>query len=371
MQDLLDAPKSQTFGYDALKQLTHAEGAYGILNYAYDAVGDRTQLVDNGTVTDYSYTPDSNRLLQAGSDAYQYDETGNTVQAGDLSLSYNARGRLAQATPAHGKAGQYGYNALGQRVIKTVNHKTTLFAYDLNGHLIGKYDDAGNPVREYVYLNDTPIALLRPKGHQLEVLYIHSDHLGTPKLLTNDKEQVRWEATMRPFGQTEIKGKGVELPLRFPGQYLDDVTELHYNRFRFYAIGLGRYIRVDLLGIEGGPNRYAYADDDPVGHSDPTGLSTCGSGSLEVAIPDNPRFLYRFSECCNMHDDCYGTCESGKDGCDKSFYSCMKKKCGRYIFVPGLYVDCLKPAAIYYQAVHWFGGNPYDNAQDKACANCK
>jgi RHS repeat-associated protein len=70
--------------------------------------------------------------------------------------------------------------------------------------------------------------------------------------------------------------------LRFPGQYYDVETGLHYNYFRDYDPQTGRYIQSDSVGLEGGINTYAYALNRPTSLTDPDGLNP-GIGCLAGA----------------------------------------------------------------------------------------
>jgi RHS repeat-associated protein len=61
--------------------------------------------------------------------------------------------------------------------------------------------------------------------------------------------------------------------LRFPGQYFDAETGLHYNYHRVYDPETGRYLQPDPTGIRGGRNHlYVYAGGNPVIWIDPWGL---------------------------------------------------------------------------------------------------
>jgi RHS repeat-associated protein len=64
----------------------------------------------------------------------------------------------------------------------------------------------------------------------------------------------------------------VDNNLRFPGQYYDAETGLHYNYFRDYKPVIGRYVEADPIGLLGGVNLYAYVGNNPVTRIDPWGL---------------------------------------------------------------------------------------------------
>ncbi|BBK14976.1 hypothetical protein OIPHN330_58570 (plasmid) [Citrobacter freundii] len=81
-----------------------------------------------------------------------------------------------------------------------------------------------------------------------------------------------WKANYSPFGKASITSQGPTFNLRFPGQYFDAETGLHYNWRRYYDPNTGRYITSDPIGLVGGINTYAYALSNPMIYTDPTGL---------------------------------------------------------------------------------------------------
>ena len=81
-----------------------------------------------------------------------------------------------------------------------------------------------------------------------------------------------WQADYTPFGSVNITTQTVTNNLRFPGQYYDQETGLHYNYFRYYDPSTGRYTTSDPIGLEGGLNTYVYAGGDPISLTDPSGM---------------------------------------------------------------------------------------------------
>ena len=124
------------------------------------------------------------------------------------------------------------------------------------------------------------------------IYYFLNDRLGTPQLMTDDTGTVVWEASYQPFGEATVNPKSnVVNNFRFPGQYYDQETGLHYNYHRYYDPRIGRYLRADpshTIQPEGvgipylfpfvlySPqelNCYTYVVNNPIMSSDPFGLA--------------------------------------------------------------------------------------------------
>ncbi len=103
------------------------------------------------------------------------------------------------------------------------------------------------------------------------ITYLHTDHLATPRKATNEAGQVVWQWESEAFGNALPDSSGVEVNLRFPGQYYDQETGLYYNYFRYYDPSTGRYITSDPIGLYGGLNTYGYVGGNPINYFDPTG----------------------------------------------------------------------------------------------------
>ncbi|GAB0154357.1 hypothetical protein MnBA_37570 [Marinobacterium sp. BA1] len=86
-----------------------------------------------------------------------------------------------------------------------------------------------------------------------------------------------WRADYDAFGQATVaSGSPLTFNLRFPGQYFDSETGLHYNYYRDYDPSTGRYLQSDPIGLDGGLNTYAYVYNNPIMFYDPYGLWAWG-----------------------------------------------------------------------------------------------
>ena len=112
--------------------------------------------------------------------------------------------------------------------------------------------------------------------------YIHTDHLGAPHVVTDGDGEIVWTAEYQPFGKATVNEdpdgdlESYELNIRLPGQYYNEESGLHYNYFRDYDPGTGRYIESDPIGLDGGLNTFSYALNRPGRFVDPLGLVVSG-----------------------------------------------------------------------------------------------
>lgn len=287
MSNISNSALSWTYTYDNRDRLSTAQRTGVAYGWTYDANGNRLSQSGMNT-TDFTMSASSNRLTSTAGAlvrTYTYDAAGNATAFSNRSLMFNNRGRLSSIQVGTVATG-YIYNSLGYRV-KKAGVADRYFAYDEQGHLIGEYDNAGALIQETVWFEDIPVATIRPNGADIDVFYVHADHLNTPRRISRPSDNaVVWRWDSDPFGTSaanEDPDGDTQLfvyNLRFPGQYYDAETGLHYNYRRDYDPSTGRYVQSDPIGLDGGLNTYLYAEANPLSNIDPT-----GEDAIAVPIP--------------------------------------------------------------------------------------
>lgn len=317
--------REEVYQYDALGNRLMASVNGNIQRYSYAAgsnrllgiVGEKgaaqSLFVKDGTGTTIegadrtAASSNRHRTVLAN---YRYTDFGTPYEMGQKRIAYNAAGRPLAVYEDNQLVATYRYNAQGERIAKTVYKKyslppgmqkvaltsndvkpvagnqgtTTYYLYD-HQQLVAEANERGKITAHYVYLGHRPIAKIEPtlgrdkKQQSVSAIYfIHSDHLGTPQLATDFQQNIIWRASVTPFGEATINagkyatGKPFTLNLRFPGQYYDEETGLHYNYQREYDPKTGRYLTSDPIGLSGGMNTYSYVGGDPISGIDPLGL---------------------------------------------------------------------------------------------------
>lgn len=202
------------------------------------------------------------------------------------------------------------------------------------------------------------MVMLDHSGSGIDIYWIHNDHLGRPLALTDEAGDVVWRlANTDSFGNAasidedpDNNSVNLTFNLRFPGQYFDQETDLHYNYFRYYDPSIGRYIESDPIGLKAGLNTYLYATGNPLSFVDFDGLDSTSKSpnpsKPKISLPNvadvvcggvdameaarqkshqrardvHEQNMRRINESCEIN---YQNCKYKK--CIKDFQECVKR----------------------------------------------
>ena len=199
-----------------------------------------------------SITPTGGTARSFGYDAAGDIATDSASVGGSgpaLTFEYDAEGRLAKtwqtATPADGATYSYDSDSrLSQRIVTqtiTPTSTTILYAYDANDHIIAELNASGQTLREYIWLNDMPVAVVDNVNTTPVIYYVQVDHLMRPARMTDASANWVWDVIFTPFGTTAyINQNPTVMNIRFPGQWFQLETGLAYNWHRHYDATTGR-----------------------------------------------------------------------------------------------------------------------------------
>ncbi|WP_156725671.1 putative T7SS-secreted protein [Streptomyces apocyni] len=322
---------TKTFDLDAAGRVTAVHAANWTERYAYDEAGNQTQASwptphpgQEATGTrDYTGTT----LTRAGTIRYEHDALGRITLRQKTRLSrkpdtwryeWDAEDRMRSVTTPDGTVWRYAYDALGRRISKqrlaaadgtTVLEQVT-FTWD------------GTTLCEETTQSESlpnPVALtwdhqgLRPLAQTERILAtdapqeaiderffaIVTDLIGTPNELVDEAGHVAWRTRSTLWGTTTwASTSSAYTPLRFPGQYFDPETGLHYNYFRHYDPEVARYFSSDPLGLSPAPNPAAYVLN-PHTWTDQLGLAPDACPN-NVALGIRKKGLREFAERNNF-----------------------------------------------------------------------
>ncbi|GAA1942673.1 colicin E3/pyocin S6 family cytotoxin [Kitasatospora viridis] len=290
------------FELDPLGQVTASRSAEWTEEYSYDSTGNLLHAApgeEPAADSSGDRTLDGMLLRRAGRCSYEYDEQGRLTRRRERTLSgqerswqfrYDAHDRLTDARVPNGDRWHYVYDPLGRRTAKrligadgTVRGETR-FCWDdqvlaeQGEHVVGR-TTVTTRTWEYEPQSWAPVAQVeRTRDADGTVTERHhavvTDLVGTPTELVTADGTVVWQRTATLWGGTvRIAGDGsTDCPLRFPGQYHDDETGLHYNLHRYYDPQSARFTAPDPLGLAPAPNHYAYVTN-PLDEIDPLGLA--------------------------------------------------------------------------------------------------
>jgi RHS repeat-associated protein len=284
----LSQPFEQNYQYDDLNRLLSAEEKVGTTQtwkqtFSYDRYGNRrfdaantTTIAASNNVTNPTIDTATNRF--SANQGYNYDKDGNvTLDAENKRFVYDAENHQTKfflgTNNTQTPDGVYAYDGEGKRVKKISSTETTIFVYDGGGQLVAEYS---------TQISQTP-----------QVSYLTSDHLGSPRIITDGLGKVIARHDYSAFGdetatvqRTDTLGyKNDSIRQDYTGYQKDDESGLEYAQARYYNSAHGRFTSVDPLTASANTknpqtfNRYSYVLNSPYKFSDPLGLLPYSKGS--------------------------------------------------------------------------------------------
>jgi RHS repeat-associated protein len=254
-----------SYSYDAIGRLTRAVNtadASKSETYAFDALGRVTSRTGTGAYG-YSDPAHVHAVTAAGAHTYAYDANGNMTSGAGRIITYDLDHRVASIVSG-GATTTFTYDAQGLRVKKSGPSGTVLYVGSL-------YEERTGAATKYYFAGGVRVAKRTASGNQ----YLHADHLGSTRLVTNaaGAEVKRYEYA--PWGPVIGESGTQPETHRFTGQEADDETGLMYYQARYYDPALGRFLQADgFVPDANAPQAldlYAYANNSPVNYVDPSG----------------------------------------------------------------------------------------------------
>jgi RHS repeat-associated protein len=392
------------YNYDPVGNRTVESAGAGITNYTYDA----NKLISSSGAKAFTFSYDNNgNTISENQRQYIYNQNQRLIKITDTGTAvlgeyvYNGNGQRVKKV-ASNKTTYYIYDQSGNLIeeadasgqvkadyiylgsipvaridewwegIQTPQAPTGVTVTHSDGQLTVSWNANQEPVdgykvywgtesRNYTHSDDvgkttsyTITGLTNGVSYYIavkayvdlkETYYYHTDHLGTPILMTDKNQQAVWQGELLPFGEAYSITGTIKNNLRFPGQYYDEETGLYYNWHRDYKPETGRYIEKDALGLKGGINPYIYSNNRTLNFVDSLGLKaySCTNWFEQkegiwphayVCVDNACAGLYPAEECAEggiIYGDTFNaaSCEEVKlkDCCDQNkFEDCIKRK---------------------------------------------
>jgi RHS repeat-associated protein len=260
------------YTYDVDGQLfeVRKDGAL-VEQYGYDNNANRTSTLTASASYDYQ-----DRLIQQAGVNYNFDDDGYLTTRGSDTFTYSARGELLSATVS-GQTFTYQYDGMARRIARTDATGTVQYLYGNPGNpfQVTASRDGARILTTYFY--DTAGNLFAfDRGGQR--YYVATDHLGTPKVVTDGMGNVVKAVEYDAWGvMLSDSNPTFDLPVAFAGGIADGATGLVRFGWRDYEPATGRWAAKDPISFLGGDsNLYRYVRNDSVGSIDPQGLKTFG-----------------------------------------------------------------------------------------------
>jgi RHS repeat-associated protein len=323
--------KTNTYIYDTAGRLVSATVNHATNNtetYAYDSFGNLTSKTTNALTTPIPTATSTNRLQ-----GVEYDVAGNLARDGNTYVFDPVNMMRAKLGPNGGSDYHefYIYNAFDERIgIETNTYNENVVRWtirDIDGKAVREFESPGGPqydwgswlwVEDHIYNGSQIVAGERETADGGQ-RHFHVDHLGTPRLITNESGMKLAVHDYYPFGteQTSFLQEQVDHDHDRPelrkftsherdftgGIQSDHQNYLDYMHARYYQPVKGRFLSVDpKLDVSKTTrepqrwNRYVYALNNPVKLIDADGRDVHVAPGMEQAVDQGLRYSATFAQ---------------------------------------------------------------------------
>ncbi|MEA2696667.1 MAG: hypothetical protein QOI66_938 [Myxococcales bacterium] len=255
-----------SYGYDVLGRLTRATRSTGATEeqtFSYDRLGN---MMTNSRLGAYQYPPTGaprpHAVTAAGDRSFRYDAAGNMLEGNGRGYEWDAASRLVKVT-AGSDVTTFVYDGNGTRVAKTFNGAVTRY--------LGEDYEIGSDGTATKYFRVAGELVAKKVGAKL--FWLHANHIDSVAVITDQAGNDVRRQNQRAYGEPLESAGSQEDAFAFTGQRVDE-TGLVYLHARYYDPAIGRFLSPDsetpgdlIVAL----NRYAYGNNDPVNHTDPTG----------------------------------------------------------------------------------------------------
>ncbi len=273
----------RTYTYDQLNRVSgmtdSQSGAQcGQMSFGYDIWGNLlTQTPITGTCPNWSQTATKNQIS-----GFSYDAAGNLLGDGTHKYFYDAENRIIQVDGVSGNCAAgtgsptacYLYDAEGRRVEKKIAGVARDYTYNPSGQVLGEIGSSGLDLGR-IYLGGSPVAVYENGT----TYFIHRDHLGSTRVMTNLSQAAVECDDYFPFGELIPCGTTTNNSHKFTEKERDQESNIDNSFARYFSSQMGRMMSPDPSGIFlanlADPqqlNLYSYVRNNPLAFIDPSGL---------------------------------------------------------------------------------------------------
>jgi RHS repeat-associated protein len=256
------------YSYDAQDRLASwSIGGTTQETYSYDVLGRMTNRSTLGTFS-YGHASKVHAVTGVGAGTFSYDANGNMLsrwQSGTtFTHEWNADNK-ASRVHGGGQDIRYFYDADGVLVRRTSGGVTTVF--------VGPHAEWNSSTgwTNYYHFNGQRVAMRNSSG----VFWLHGDHLGSASLITTNAGTTSGQLRYDPYGQRRVASGNIWTEYTFTDQRQELSVGLMDYDARMYSPLLARFISPDPIVPDKTNtldfNRYAYVRHNPTRYTDPTG----------------------------------------------------------------------------------------------------